>query len=285
MSDRAITWIDGTWIEGNPPLLGPMTHAVWMASVVFDGARAFRRLAPDLDLHCRRVVRSAGLMGLNPIKDAGEIERLCWEGIERFPPEAELYIRPVFYSEDGFVVAVPESTRFFLSVFEAPMPPPRGLKVCLSPYRRPSPDMAPTLAKTACLYPNSARALREVRANGFDTAVMLDGLSHVAELATANIFMVRDGVVATPAANGTFLDGITRLRVMTLLRADGLTVEERSITYPELAAADELFATGNYSKVMPIVRIDARDLQPGPVAARARDLYFAWAERAGRRKA
>lgn len=284
MSDRAITWIDGTWIEGNPPLLGPMTHAVWMASVVFDGARAFRRLAPDLDLHCRRVVRSARVMGLNPTKDAAEIERLSWEGIERFPPDAELYIRPVFYSEDGFVVAVPESTKFFLSVFEAAIPAPRGLKVCLSPYRRPSPEMAPTLAKTACHYPNSARALREVRANGYDTAVMLDGLSHVAELATANIFMVRDGVVSTPAANGTFLDGITRLRIMQLLRDDGLRVEERSIGYPELKAADELFATGNYSKVMPIARIDERELQPGPVAARARALYFAWAEREGARK-
>ena len=56
---RAITWIDGEWVEGNPPLLGPMTHATWMASVVFDGARSIRRLAPDLDLHCARVIRSA----------------------------------------------------------------------------------------------------------------------------------------------------------------------------------------------------------------------------------
>jgi len=284
LTDKAITWIDGSWVDGNPPLLGPMTHAVWMASVVFDGARAFRRLAPDLDRHCARVVRSARIMGLAPTLDAARIEDIAWEGIERFPPEAELYIRPVFYSEEGFVVAVPESTRFFLSVFEAPLPPPRGLNVCLSPYRRPSPDMAPTLAKTSCLYPNSARALREVRANGYDTAVMLDGLSNVAELATANLFMVKDGVVSTPAANGTFLDGITRERIIALLRDDGMTVLERTIRYQELVEADELFATGNYSKVMPIARLDDRALQPGPVAKRARELYFAFAERAGGRR-
>lgn len=285
MSGRAINWIDGQWVKGNPPLLGPMTHAVWMASVVFDGARAFRRLAPDLDLHCRRVIRSAHIMGLAPAVSAGEIERLSWEGIERFAADAELYVRPVFYSEEGFVVAVPESTRFFLSVFEAPLPPPRGLKACLSPYRRPAPDMAPTGAKTACLYPNVARTLREVRAQGFDTAVVLDGLSHVAELATANLFMVKDRVVSTPIPNGTFLDGITRQRVIRLLREDGMEVRERSIGYAEVTAADELFATGNYSKVMPVTRIDARELQPGPVAARARDLYFRFAEREGRRRA
>jgi branched-chain amino acid aminotransferase len=281
---RAITWIDGDWIEGNPPLLGPMTHAVWMASVVFDGARSIKRLAPDLDLHCARVIRSAEVMGLKPPITAVEIERLAWEGIDKFGDEAELYIRPLMYSEEGFVVAVPESTRFILSVFEAPLPESKGLKVCLSNFRRPSPDMAPTDAKTACLYPNVARALREARGKGYDSAVVLDAQLDVAELATANIFMVKDGGVATPACNGTFLNGITRQRVLQLLRDDGLPVEERRITYDELSGADELFATGNYTKINPVVQIDDRPLKPGPVAARARDLYFAYAERAGGRR-
>jgi len=255
-----------------------------MASVVFDGARSIRRRAPDLDLHCARVIRSAEVMGLVAPVTAKEIERLAWEGIERFGEDAELYIRPLLYSEEGFVVAVPDSTRFILSVFEAPLPKGDGLKVCLSPYRRPAPDMAPTEAKTACLYPNVARALREARAKGFDTAVVLDGLSNVAELATANLFMVKDGIVATPMINGTFLNGITRQRVIRLLRDDGMTVEERRITYPELTRADELFATGNYTKINPVIRIDDRGLQRGPVAARARTLYFAYAETAGRRR-
>jgi len=279
---RSITWIDGDWIEGNPPLLGPMTHATWMASVVFDGARSIRRLAPDLDLHCARVVRSAEVMGLRPPVTAVEIERLAWEGIDRFGEDAELYIRPLMYSEEGFVVALPESTRFILSVFEAPLPPGKGLRVCLSSFRRPLPEMAPTEAKTACLYPNVARALREARGKGFDSAVMLDAQSNVAELATANIFMVKDGVVATPVCNGTFLNGITRQRTIQLLRDEaGMTVEERRITYDELSAAEELFATGNYTKINPVIGIDDRTLPPGPVAARARDLYFAYAERAG----
>lgn len=281
---RAITWIDGEWIEGNPPLLGPMTHATWMASVVFDGARSIRRLAPDLDLHCARVIQSAEVMGLKSPVTADEIERLAWDGIDQFGDDAELYIRPLMFSEEGFVVAVPESTRFILSVFESPLPNGSGLRVCLSSFRRPSPDMAPTDAKTACLYPNVARALREARGKGYDSAVMLDAQSDVAELATANIFMVQDGVVATPVCNGTFLNGITRQRTLQLLRDDGVTVEERRITYDELSTADELFATGNYTKINPVIQIDDRTLQPGPVSARAHDLYFAYAERAGGRR-
>ena len=140
-----------------------MTHAIWMASVVFDGARSIKRRAPDLDLHCARVVRSAEIMGPIPPITADEIERLAWAGIDRFGDAAELYIRLLMYSEEGFVVAVPESTRFILSVFEAPLPAGKGLRVCLSSSRWPSPDMAPTDAKTACLYFNVPRASRSPR--------------------------------------------------------------------------------------------------------------------------
>jgi branched-chain amino acid aminotransferase len=287
MSDtdqRAITWIDGNWIEGNPPLLGPMTHATWMASVVFHGARSIGRLAPDLDLHCARIIQSAEVMGLSSPVTADQIERLAWEGIEQFPEEAQLYIRPLMYSEEGFVVAIPESTKFILSVFDAPLPPGKGLKVCLSSFRRPAADMAPTDAKTACLYPNVARALREARSKGFDSAVVLDAEGNVAELATANLFMVTDGTIATPICNGTFLNGITRQRVIQLLREDGLAVEERPIKYAELATADEIFATGNYTKINPVLQLDDLAMAHGPVAARARELYFDYAERTGRKR-
>ncbi len=156
---RAISWIDGRWIEGNPPILGPMTHATWMASVVFDGARAFRGLAPDLDLHCRRTVRSAELMGLSPPVTAEEIERIAWEGIARFPDDAELYVRPMMYATGGFLVPDPETTTFSLAIYESPLPEFTGIAVCLSSLRRPARDMAPTDAKASCLYPNSSRAL------------------------------------------------------------------------------------------------------------------------------
>ncbi len=277
-SSTALHYIDGEWLEGNPAIMGPMTNGAWMASVVFDGARSFAGAAPDLDRHARRTVRSARVMGLDPKLSAADIEDLAWQGIAKFPADAELYIRPMFFAEDGFVVPKPESTRFVLSIFKSALPAPDGFSASLSPFRRPSPETAPTEAKASCLYPQSARAMVEARKRGFNVAVMEDLDGNVAEFSTANLFMVKDGAVHTPAPNGTFLDGITRQRVIALLAGAGIEVVERPITYAELGEADEIFATGNYAKVTPLIRLDGRQFQPGPVYAKARALYFEFAK-------
>ena len=277
MAGRALTYVEGSWLDGNPPLLGPLTHGMWMASVVFDGARAFDGVAPDLDRHCRRCIASAGVLGLAPPLTAGEVEELSRDGIGRFPPGTALYIRPMFYAETGFVAPDPESTRFALTVHEVPMPPAKGYSACLTSKRRPTPETAPTDAKASCLYPQNGLALREARHRGFDNGIMLDCLGHVSELATANIFIAIDGDVLTPAPNRTFLNGITRQRVIALLRADGINVHECAVTMDDLHKADEMFSTGNYGKVLPFTRIDHRDLQPGPLYQRARQLYWDYA--------
>lgn len=273
----AWNYVDGNWIEGNPPVMGPRTHAAWLASAVFDGARAFEGVTPDLDLHCARIIDSVQAIGLKPVMAAGEIIELCQEGLKKFPNNAELYIRPLFWAEGGFVVPDPETTRFCLTLYDAPLPDPKGFSVTLSPFRRPTLETAPTNAKASCLYPHSARALREAAERGFDNAVMLDANGNVAELATANIWIAKDGAAHTPVPNGTFLNGITKQRVAKLLEAAGVKVYERSLTWQDMLEADEVFSTGNYGKVMPASRIEQRDLQPGPVYTRARELYWSWA--------
>ena len=277
------TWLDGAWHAGNPPVFGPMTHATWMASVAFDGARAFEGVMPDLDRHAERAVASARALGLEPGVSAEEIVRLAIEGVRRFPEGAELYIRPLFWADDGFVEPDAETTRFMLTLFEMPLPAPDAtVTATLADERRPRPSMAPTDAKASCLYPNVQRMLRAARERGFSTALVLDPDDKVAEFATANLFMVKDGRVATPADNGTFLNGITRQRTIALLREDGHEVAERTVELEEVLAADEVFATGNAPKVVPVSRIDGRDYQPGPVARRARALYWAFAHAHGK---
>lgn len=271
------TYVDGAWLEGNPGLVGPMTHALWLGSCVFDGARAFEGVTPDLDIHCQRINNSALAMGLKPLHEAEEILDLCQDGIAKFDKGAGLYIRPMYWAEGGFVDNDPETTRFCLSVYDSALPEPTGGAVTLSPFRRPTIETAPTNAKAACLYPNSGRALREARGRGFDNAVMLDSNSNVAELTSANIWLAKDGEAHTPVPNGTFLNGITRQRVIGLLRDAGITVNERTLTWKDFLEADEVFQTGNYGKVMPFTRIEDRDLQPGPIYSRARELYWAWA--------
>ena len=276
-TDGAITYFDGAWVEGSPFVARADSHALWMASTVFDGARAFDGVAPDLDRHCARVIESAMAMGLRPTQTAAEIEALAWEGIRRFPPATGLYICPMFFAESGFIVPDPDSTRFALAIYASPLPAGEGFSACLSSFRRPAPDMALTNAKAACLYPNVARALREAREKGFDSAVVLDPERNVAEFAFMNLFAVKGGVVSTPAANGTFLNGITRRRVVGLLRDAGIPVAERSIAFAELLEADELFCTGNYAKVAPCRRLEDRDYPAGPVFESARSLYFDFA--------
>ncbi|MEO5373368.1 MAG: branched-chain amino acid aminotransferase [Alphaproteobacteria bacterium] len=272
----AKVYFNGAWHDGNPPIMGALTHGAWLGSVVFDAARRFERRSPDLDLHCRRVVASARAMGLEPMLTGSEIEELARCGINRFSAEAELYIRPMFFAERGLDVPVSESTQFALVVQEMALPPARGFSACLSSFRRPARDMALADSKVPGLYPNVARAIREARGRGVDTAVVLDPAGNVAEFAFTNLFMVREGVVHTPAPNGTFLNGITRQRVIALLREAGTTVVERSILFAEVREADEVFATGNYAKVQPCIRIEDRTLEPGPVYAAARELYWAY---------
>jgi branched-chain amino acid aminotransferase len=86
--------------------------------------------------------------------------------------------------------------------------------------------------------------------------------------------------VATPAPNGTFLNGITRQRVIALLREDGVKVEETTLSYADFQRADEIFSTANFLKVAPVTRIDDRAMQPGPIYRRARELYWAYAHAA-----
>jgi branched-chain amino acid aminotransferase len=274
------TFVDGRWVEGDAPVYTASSHAAWLGSTVFDGARAFEGVAPDLDRHCARLNDSAEALGLKPVLRAEEIEEIAREGIGKFSSDTAIYIRPTYHAERGDARAVlpdPDSTKFHMLIWAAPMPEPTGFTITTTSFRRPTIECMPVNAKAACLYPNNARMLREASEKGFGNALVQDMLGNIAELATANVFMAKDGVVATPIPNGTFLNGVTRQRVIALLRAAGVRVEERTLTVRDFREADEIFSTGNMGKVLPIIGFDDRELQPGPVFQQARALYWDFA--------
>jgi branched-chain amino acid aminotransferase len=278
------TWMNGGWIEGNPPIIGPRSHAAWLGSTVFDGGRVFEGVMPDMDRHAERVNRSAETLGLKPTMTAEAILDLTREGMKKFGDRA-IYVKPMYWGEaDGpaTIIPDPDSTGFCLCLFEQAMPKPGGISLTKASYRRPTLETMPTDAKAGCLYPNNARVLREALGRGFDNALVCDALGNVAETGTSNVFMAKDGAVHTPAPNWTFLNGITRQRVIKLLRGEGVPVIEGTLRYDDFAAADEIFITGNYAKVIPVLKIDGRDLQPGPVYSKARELYWAFAHDGGR---
>jgi branched-chain amino acid aminotransferase len=274
------TFVDGDWHEGNVGLVGPRSHVMWLGSSVFDGARWFEGVAPDVDRHCARLNASATALGLAPIKTTEEMVGLTSEGLKKFDGKTAVYIRPMYWAEHGGYMGVPadpESTRFCLCLYEAPMIPSSGFSLTVSQFRRPTVETMPTNAKAGCLYPNNGRAILEAKKRGFDNALVLDMLGNVAETATSNVFLVKDGQVATPVATGCFLAGVTRSRTISLLAEAGLQTVEKTLTISDFMEADEIFSTGNHSKVVPVTRIEDRDLQPGPVAKKARELYWEWA--------
>jgi branched-chain amino acid aminotransferase len=278
------TYVEGDWYEGNVALVGPRSHVFWLGSSVFDGARWFEGVAPDLDRHAARVNASAVSLGLKPSKNVDEIVGLTWDGLKRFDGNTAVYIRPMYWAEHGGYMGVPadpESTRFCLCLYEAPMMAPSGFSITVSPFRRPTLETMPTNAKAGCLYPNNGRAILDAKKRGFDNALVMDMLGNVAETGSSNIFMVKDGQIFTPAPNGTFLSGITRARAITLAREAGMQVIEKTLSVADFLDADEIFSTGNHSKVVPVTRIEGRDLQPGPVAKKLRQLYWDWAHSAG----
>jgi branched-chain amino acid aminotransferase len=233
----------------------------------------------DLRLHLQRVIVSAERLGLSCPLGVDAMEALVREGVARFPADAELYIRPLVFGTDGLLIPVPEKSAFALTLFDAPMPPFTGFSACLSVLHRPNPSMAPTDAKASALYANTSKVLREARERGYDNAVVCDSIGNVAEFASANLFFVTPaGKVVTPVANGTFLSGITRARVIDLLAREGIVVEERSVRPEELETAVEIFNTGNYGKVTPCVRYEARTLPIGPIATLARERYMAYSD-------
>lgn len=275
------TYFNGSWQDGNVPIMRAADHAAWLGSSVFDGARFFDGMTPDLDLHCARTNRSAKALMLTPTVSTDDMVAIAREGLAQYDKGAAVYIRPMYWGIDGDASAIapsPDTTGFALCLEEIPMASASAsATLTRTRFCRPVLDSAVVNAKAGCLYPNNARMVREARSKGFSNALVLDALGNVAETATANIFMVRDGEVFTPIGNGTFLSGITRARHIANLRADGVTVHETVLGYADFEAADEVFMSGNMSKVTPVTAFDECQYQAGPITARVRDMYWDWA--------
>ena len=275
------TYFNGTWHDGDVPIMYAGDHGAWLGSSVFDGARYFEGVTPDLDKHCARVNRSAEALMVTPTMTADQIVDIVREGLALYAKDATVYIRPMYWALDGSEMAVdpkPGATGFAVCLEDVPMAPKAAAATLTTTrFRRPVMEDAVVNAKAGCLYPNNARMLIEARSKGYSNALVADALGNVAESATANVFMVRDGEVFTPVPNGTFLAGITRARHLKNLRDNGFKVHEKVLSFAEFRAADEVFMSGNMMKVTPVKEFDGTHYQQGPVTAQVREMYWDWA--------
>ena len=274
------TYFNGAWHDGDKYILRAADHGAWLGSSVFDGARFFEGATPDLLLHCERVNNSARAMMLDPTVTPEEMVEIIKEGLSSFDKATSVYIRPMYWALDGsdsLVLPKENSTAFSICLEQIPMAAAiASATLSRTKFRRPVLEDNVVNAKAGCLYPNNARMLAEARSKGFTNALVADAAGNVAETATANIFMVRDGEILTPIPNGTFLAGITRARHIQNLREYGKKVSEAVLTFQDFEDADEVFMTGNMTKIMPVTAFENKKYQIGSLAKLARELYWDW---------
>ncbi len=279
------TYFEGTWHDGDVKTMNAADHGAWLGTTVFDGARLFDGLAPDLEKHCARINRSAEALMITPTVKTEDMVALVREGLASYAKDQPVYIRPMYWALEGDelgIVPRAGATGFAISLEEIPMAPPEAATTLTrTRFRRPVLEDNVVNAKAGCLYPNNARMMVEARRKGFGNALVADAMGNVAESASANVFMVKDGEVFTPIPNGTFLAGITRERHMINMKAEGMKVHEAVLSFDDFHAADEVFLSGNMMKVTPVAAFDDTTYEIGananPVTRRVREMYWDWA--------
>ena len=275
------TYFEKNWHKGNIPIMNAADHGSWLGSTVFDGARYFDGVAPDLLAHCERLNQSAKAMGLVPTYSEKEIYDLILEGLTNYTKQSAVYIRPMYWGiGNGYSAIVPDAANigFCICLEEIPMASDANTTTLTrTSFHRPILTDNLCNAKAGCLCPNNARMLQEASTKGFNNALVADAVGNVAETATSNVFLVKDGEIFTPIPNGTFLAGITRSRHIQNLKSDGYQVNECVLKFEDFLRADEVFLTGNMTKITPVSLFDDIKYEIGPVTKRARSLYFDWA--------
>jgi len=278
-------WMDGGLVDWKDAKVHVLTHALQYGTAVFEGIRAYWRDGATyifrLDDHLTRLFNSAKTYFMEIPYSRQELREAIVQLLQANAVREDCYIRPLVYRGYGVIGLNPLGSQVHAAVAAFPfgkyLDSAKGVSCCVSSWRRIPIDAFPPDAKAAGNYVNSALAKMEALKNGYDEAIFLDSHGYVCEGTGENIFIVRNGVIYTPAISAAILEGITRDSVMGLARDLGKPVVERMITRNELYVCDEAFFSGTAAEITPIISIDKRPVgggQPGPVARELQALFF-----------
>ncbi len=265
-----------------------MTHAFLYGTAVFEGIRAYWNAEHDqlyvlkAREHIERIRNSAKVLFMDEgLPSVDEWVGLIIELARRNGFREDAYIRPsVYKSTEAIGVRLHALAHEFYIVatpFGAYIDTDSGIRCMTSSWRRTADVAIPARGKIVGAYVNSALAKTEAMLDGYDEAIVLSWDGHVSEGSAENLFMVRDGVIVTPAVSDEILEGITRAGIIAIASDMGMSVVERAIDRTELYIADEIFLCGTGAQVSPVVEIDHRRVgtgTPGPITARIKDRYF-----------
>ena len=276
-------WLDGGLVPWHDANVHVMSHSLHYGTAVFEGIRAYKGRVDlyvfRLHDHVRRMYRSAKIYGFPLRYPEDDVKRAVVDLLKANEIEEDAYIRPISflgYGGIGLVYTGIEPHLAVIAFHYGRYFGKEGVSVTISSWRRICDESAPPAAKASGHYINSVAAKMDALRAGYDEAIMLDHRGMVSEGSGENLFIVRDGVIATPPLSSCILEGVTRDTVMTLAREEGFLMEVRDIARAELYTADEAFFAGTAAEITPILSIDGRvvgDGKPGPTTKRVKEVY------------
>jgi branched-chain amino acid aminotransferase len=260
-------------------------HGLLYGDGVFEGIRIYNGKVFRLREHVDRLYESAKHIFL---EIPWSRERMAEEVVKTVQAneKKEGYIRLVVTRGAGSLGLDPNKCsdpQVIIIVDDISLYPPKlyedGLEVITASFIRNHPNALDPRIKSLN-YLNNILAKMEAARAGCQEAIMLNHNGEVAECTGDNIFIVKQGRIATPPPSAGALKGVTRDAVIDLARAAGLTVEETMLTRHDVYAADEIFLTGTAAEVVGVVKVDGRVIgtgKPGPITRQLRERFFALA--------
>lgn len=286
--DGSFAFFQGSIVPVEDAKISVRTHAFNYGTGCFEGIRGYwnaddgQMYVFQLREHYERFLKSCRMLFIDLPYDADALCAITLDLLRAEGFQQDAYIRPLAYKADEMIGVKLHDVSDDLTIFATPfgryVSAEEGARVMVSSWRRIDDNAIPARGKIIGAYVNSAFSKSEALLGGFDEAIVLDQQGHVSEGSAENIFVVRDGVAATPPVTDNILEGITRGVVMQLCEEVlDIEVVERSIDRSELYAADEIFFTGTGVQVAAVTEVDRRPIGSGamgPVVARIRELYF-----------
>ena len=253
-------WYNGSLVPWRDARFHVLTHALHYASAVFEGERAYNGKVFKLTEHSERLIHSGRILGFDIPWTVEQINAATEETIKA-NGLTDCYVRPIAWRGAEQMGVAAQQTKIHLAIavwawpsYFSPEMRQKGIRLTLSPWKRPHPETAPTQSKAAGLYMIGTLSKHDAESAGYSDSLMLDWRGYVAEATGANLFLVIDGKIHTTIPD-CFLDGITRRTVIGLAKDRGYEVIERRITMDELATAQEVFLTGTAAEVTPVGEI------------------------------
>jgi branched-chain amino acid aminotransferase len=268
-------WHNGEFVPWEEAKVHVLSHGLHYGTGVFEGIRCYEtERGPAIFRHrdhLDRLAKSAELFYLPLPFSIEEIAEATRELIRRNWLHS-CYIRPLAfrgYGEMGLYADSPMEVTIAVWPWGAYLGDEgkrSGIRAKVSSWRRISAAGLIPHAKASGQYLNSILAKTESKNAGYEEAILLDERGFVCEGSGENIFVVRDGEIATPPHVAAILDGISRKSVIQIARDLGYTVVERDIARAELYLAEEIFLTGTAAELVPVREVDDHPIgEPGEI--------------------